>query len=75
MIDWRDCDLVQTDPRFVSGQPALRSSPRTLVEPLVESALTYGEEPAEISEQFGIPEATIRDLLTYAKAHSVPSPA
>ena len=73
MIDWRDCPLVQTDPRFVSGQPALRSSPRTLVEPLVESA-DLGETTAEISEQFGVPEATIRDLLAYAKAHSVQSP-
>ena len=38
MTNWEDCPLVQRDPRFVSGQPALRSHPRVLVEPLVESA-------------------------------------
>ena len=74
MIDWTDCPLVQRDPSYVSGQPALRSQPRLMVEPLIESVETYGETPEAVEEQFGVSADTVRTLLTYAKGHRVPSP-
>ena len=66
MIDWTDCPLVQRDKRFVSGQPALRSQPRVLVEPLVESA-DLGMTPEEIAEVHDLPVDIVRALLTYAR--------
>ena len=74
VIDWSKCPLVQRDSHYVSGQPALRSMPRMLVDPLVESA-DLGMKPDEISERSGVPADTIRSLLTYAKGHRVPRPA
>lgn len=74
MIDWTDCPLVQCDPRFVSGKPALRGEPRVLVEPLVESA-DLGMKPEEIAEAYDVPTETVRSLLAYAESHRVaPSP-
>ena len=66
MIDWTDCELVQRDARFVSGQPALRSQPRVLVEPLVESA-DLGMTPEDIAEVHDLPVDIVRSLLTYAR--------
>jgi uncharacterized protein (DUF433 family) len=68
MIDWSDCPLVQSDPRYVSGQPALRSDPRLMVEPLVECA-DLGMLPEEIGEEYGVPAETVRVLVDYAKTH------
>ena len=65
MTNWEDCPLVQRDPRFVSGQPALRSHPRVLVEPLVESA-ELGMTPEDIAEVHDLPVDTVRALLIHA---------
>ena len=72
-IDWSSCPLVQRDPRYMSGQPALRSDPRMTVDTLVDSA-DLGMTPAEISETYSVPADTVRSLLTYAAKHRA-SPA
>lgn len=72
-IDWSACPLVQRDPNYVSGQPALRSDPRMTVEPLVESA-DLGMSVADISEVYGIPADTVCSLLAYAAQHRAPAP-
>jgi uncharacterized protein (DUF433 family) len=74
VIDWSECPLVQRDSRYVSGQPALRSMPRLLVDPLVESA-DLGMEADKIVEAYNVPVETIRTILDYAKGHRVPRPA
>jgi uncharacterized protein (DUF433 family) len=70
MIDWSECPLVQRDPDYVSGQPALRADPRMTVDALVECA-DDGMTPEEISETYNVPVATIRTLLDYAAKHRV----
>ena len=75
MIDWTECPLVVEDPRFVSGQPALISAPRVLVDPLIDSVELYGESPEAVEEQFGVAADIVRELLSYARHHRVPSPA
>ncbi len=74
VIDWSECSLVQRDPDYVSGQPALKADPRVTVDGLVESA-DYGTSPAEISTAYGVPAETISTLLDCAKKHRVSSPA
>lgn len=69
VIDWTDCKLVQRDSRFVSGQPAPRSQPRVLVEPLVESA-DPGMTPEDIAEVHDLPVDIVRALLTYGRKQS-----
>ena len=64
MVDWQDCPLVQRDTRFVSGQPALRSQPRVLVEPLVESA-ALGMTPEDIAETYDVSVEIVRALLLH----------
>ena len=70
-IDWSNCPLVQSDPAYVSGAPALRTDPRMTVDGLVESA-DLGMSAKEISAAYGVPTATIRTLLNYAKRHRAP---
>ena len=72
MIDWSECALVQRDPDYVSGQPALRSDPRMTVDTLVECA-EDGMTPEEIAETYNVPVATVRALLDYAAEHRVPA--
>ena len=74
MIDWSDCPIVQRNPDYVSGQPALRSDPRMTVDQLVECA-DDGMLPEDISETYHVPIATIRTLLDYAVKRRVPAPA
>ena len=73
-IDWKNCPLVQSDPRYQHGQPALRTDPRMTVEPLVESA-DLGMSASDISDAYGVPADTIRALLTYAEKHRAPLPS
>ena len=74
MIDWSECALVQRDPNYVSGAPALRDDPRMTVDQLIECA-DDGMELEEISETYNVPVAIIRTLLEYAAKHRVPAPA
>jgi uncharacterized protein (DUF433 family) len=56
--------MVETNPRKVSGTPILKGT-RVQADSIVEN-YEGGSPVEEISENFGIPETTIRELLTFA---------
>jgi len=64
VVDWSDCPIVETNPRKVSGVPILKGT-RVQADSIVEN-FEGGSPVEEISENFNIPEATIRELLTFA---------
>ena len=64
VTDWTDCPLVETNPRKVSGAPTLKGT-RVQADSIVEN-YKGGSPIEEISENFGIPEPTIRELLVFA---------
>ena len=63
-IDWTDCSLVEVNPRKVSGVPIVKGT-RVQADSIVEN-YEDGSPVEEISENFAIPEATIRVLLAFA---------
>jgi len=63
-IDWSACSLVEVNPRKVSGVPILKGT-RVQADAIVEN-YESGSPVEEISENFFIPEATIREVLGYA---------
>ena len=63
-MDWSDCDLVEINPRKVSGVPIVKGT-RVQADAIVEN-YEGGSDVEEIAENFDIPEATIRRLLTFA---------
>ena len=63
-IDWTDCPLVEVNPRKVSGAPILKGT-RVQADAIVEN-YEDGSPVEEISENFAIPEAAIRELLQFA---------
>jgi uncharacterized protein (DUF433 family) len=64
VVDWSSCPIVEVNPRKVSGVPILKGT-RVQADSIVEN-YEGGSPVEEISENFGIPEATIRELLNYA---------
>ncbi len=62
--DWTDCLLVEVNPRKVSGVPILKGT-RVQADSIVEN-YESGSPVEEIADNFDIPEATIRAVLTYA---------
>ncbi len=70
-MDWSDCPLVEVNPRKVSGVPILKGT-RVQADSIVEN-YEGGSPVEEISENFAIPEKTIRELLTFA-AHKKKQP-
>ena len=62
VVDWSDCPIVEVVPGRVSG---VLKGTRVQADLIVEN-FEGGSPVAEISENFGIPEATIRELLTFA---------
>jgi uncharacterized protein (DUF433 family) len=64
VVDWSDCPIVEVNPRKVSGVPILKGT-RVQADSIVEN-YEGGSPVGEISENFAIPEATIRELLTFA---------
>ena len=64
VMDWRDCPLVEVVPGKVSGVPLLKGT--RLPADTVLSNYEAGSPIEEISDNFDMPEQTIRDLLTYA---------
>ena len=64
VVDWSDCPIVEVVPGKVSGVPILKGT-RVQADSIVEN-FEGGSPVAEISDNFGIPEATIRELLTFA---------
>jgi len=65
-IDWSDCQLVEINPRKVSGAPIVKGT-RVQADAIVEN-YEGGSPVEEIVENFAISEATIRELLAYASA-------
>jgi uncharacterized protein (DUF433 family) len=63
-IDWNGCTIVETNPRKVSGVPILKGT-RVQADSIVEN-YEGGSPVEEIAENFGIPEATVREVLTFA---------
>jgi uncharacterized protein (DUF433 family) len=63
-IDWSRCEVVEVIPGKVSGVPILKGT-RVQADSIVEN-YEGGSPVEEISENFNIPEATIRELLTFA---------
>ncbi|MGI8743309.1 MAG: DUF433 domain-containing protein [Bryobacteraceae bacterium] len=63
-IDWTDCPLVEVNPGKVSGAPILKGT-RVQADSILEN-YEGGETIEDISDNFDIPQTTIRDLLTFA---------
>jgi uncharacterized protein (DUF433 family) len=64
LTDWPGCPIVETNPRKVSGAPILKGT-RVQADSIMEN-YEGGSPVAEISENFGIPESTTRELLIFA---------
>ncbi len=72
-MDWTDCPLVEVVPGKVSGVPLLRGT--RLPADTVLSNYEAGSPVEEISDNFDVPEQTIRELLTYpATKQNQPQP-
>jgi uncharacterized protein (DUF433 family) len=67
-MDWSDCPLVEVVPGKVSGVPILKGT-RVQADSILEN-YEDGSPVEEISENFAIPETTIRELLTFAAQRS-----
>ena len=63
-IDWTDCSLVERVPGKVSGVPILKGT-RVQADSILEN-YEGGAPIEEISDNFDIPEDTIRELLLFA---------
>ena len=63
-IDWSECDLIEVNPRRVSGVPILKYT-RVQADAIVEN-YESGSPVEEISENFYISEEVIRAVLKYA---------
>jgi uncharacterized protein (DUF433 family) len=63
-MDWSGCNVVEVVPGKVSGAPILKGT-RVQADSIVEN-YESGSPVEEISENFGIPVATIREVLAFA---------
>jgi uncharacterized protein (DUF433 family) len=63
-MDWSDCPLVEVDPLKMHGVPILKGT-RMQADSIVEN-YEDGSPVEEISENFRIPEETIRAILAFA---------
>ncbi len=70
VVNWSDCPLVEVNPRKVSGVPILKGT-RVQADAIVEN-YEGDSSVEEISENFSIPQDTIRALLDYAAEHAEP---
>jgi len=68
IMDWSGCDLVEINPRKVSGVPIVKGT-RVQADAIVEN-YEGGSGIEEIADNFAIPESTIRDLLEFVRCHS-----
>ncbi len=69
-VDWTACPLVEINPRKVSGAPILKGT-RVQADAIIQN-FEDGSPVEEISENFAIPEATVRALLTFAARQQPP---
>jgi uncharacterized protein (DUF433 family) len=63
-MDWTGCPLVEINPKKVSGAAILKGT-RVQADSIIEN-YEGGSPVEEISENFAIPESTIRELLAFA---------
>ena len=73
LVDWSQCSLVEVNPAKVSGAPILKGT-RVQADAILEN-FEDGSPIQEISENFAIPESTIREILNFAanpKNHARP---
>ena len=63
-MDWKNCDIVEINPRKVSGVPILKGT-RVQADSILENYET-GSDIDEIAENFAIPVAIVRELLAFA---------
>jgi uncharacterized protein (DUF433 family) len=63
-MDWSGCSIVEVVPGKVSGAPILKGT-RVQADSIVEN-YESGSPVEEISENFHIPVATIREVLAFA---------
>lgn len=63
-IDWSGCPLVQCDPEFFDGTPAMVSAPRVPVEALIHNHLD-GETAHTIAYMFEVDEADVEQIIAY----------
>ena len=68
-VDWSQCPMVEVDPEIQSGAPVLAGT-RLPVSAIVDNA-EYGLSPAEITEQFEVPQDQVEAILAYARGHRV----
>ena len=68
-VDWSQCPMVEVDPEIQSCAPVLAGT-RLPVSAIVDNA-EYGLSPAEITEQFEVPQDQVEAILAYAKGHRV----
>jgi uncharacterized protein (DUF433 family) len=67
-MDWSGCDLVESVPGKVSGQPVVKGT-RIPADQIVEEA-ELGSEVEEIAENYpSLPVETIKKLLAFAHSH------
>lgn len=64
LVVWSQCSLVEVNPRKVSGAPILKGT-RVQANAILEN-FDDGSPIEEISENFAVPESTIRELLAFA---------
>ena len=63
-MDWSGCDVVEVVPGKVSGAPILKGT-RVQADSILEN-YESGSPVEEISENFGVPVATIQEVLAFA---------
>lgn len=68
-VDWSNCPLVEVDPQIQGGAPVLRGT-RLPASAIVDNA-EYGLSVPEISQQFEVSQAQVREILTYANGHRI----
>ena len=71
-MDWSGCPLVESREGKVSGLPLLKGT-RLPADSVLDN-FKAGLSAAEISDQFDVPEAWVRLLLSYASERSVAHP-
>jgi uncharacterized protein (DUF433 family) len=64
-MDWSNCPLVEVDPLKLGGVPILKGT-RMQADSIVEN-YESGSPVEEISDNFRIPQETIRAVLAYAQ--------
>jgi len=67
-MDWSGCDLVEVNPRKVSGVPILKGT-RVQADAIVEN-YEGGSDVEEIAENFALPETVVRGVLAFAGCKS-----